>query len=138
VTQVSNKVSLSSIAAQSNASITVFEFVGVTCESCQTEGPYVASALAKYGSKVTRVMLFPNPLDQYQTSDYLYFTKNFASNSAYAVDDTQAVIKKVRANTSQFYGVFILVDKTGKGQILNSGETAYKSVDSAVQKALGQ
>ena len=138
VTQGTNKVSLSNIAAQSTAALTVFEFVGVTCSSCQTEAPYVASALAKYGSKVTRVMAFPNAVADYSTSEYLTFTNNYASKAPYVIDDTMTVIKKVRSSNSQYFGVFIIVDKAGKGQILNQEPGAYMSVDSAVQKALGQ
>lgn len=137
VLQGSTMVSLASIAAKSPADITVFQFAGVTCESCKTEGPYVASGLAKFGSKVSRMVIFPNKASEYTAAEYAGFTRSYAANAPYVIDDTLAVIKKVRAKTTQYFGVYILVSKDGKGLIMNQDE-AYKNVEASVAKAMNQ
>jgi hypothetical protein len=137
VLQGSGMVSLASIAAKSTADLTVFQFAGVTCESCKTEGPYVASVLSKYGSKVSRMVIFPNKASEYTAAEYSTFTRTYAASAPYVIDDSLAVIKKVRSKTTQYFGVYILVAKDGKGQILNQDE-AYKGVEAAVAKALNQ
>ena len=137
VTQNGAKVSLADIAKRSSSQISVFQFVGITCEECKTEGPYVAQALSKYGSTVSRTLLFPNGISEYQDSDYRRFSATHAANAPYAVDDTLSVIKRTRANTTQYFGIFIILNKAGQGMILNA-TGAYKTVDAAVAKALGQ
>ena len=135
--QGSSMVSLASVAGKSSSALTVFQFAGVDCESCKTEGPYINSALAKFGSKVTRMVIFPNKESEYSTARYAEFTKNYAGNSAYLIDDSLAVIKKVRAKTTQYFGVYILVAKDGKGMIMNQ-DNAYRDVEAAVTRALNQ
>jgi thiol-disulfide isomerase/thioredoxin len=137
VIQGDNQVSLADVARNSTGKLTVFQFVGVTCVDCKTEGPAVAQALTKYGTSVSRVMIFPNAASEYKPSEYLNFTSNYAAGAPYVVDDTLAVVKKVRANTTQYFGLFILVWKTGEARVLNE-TNAYMNVDSAVKAALGQ
>jgi len=137
VTQNGSKVSLADIAKRSSSQISVFQFVGITCEACKTEGPFVAQAMSKYGSKVSRTLLFPNGISEYQDSDYRRFSTTYGANAPYAIDDTLAVIKRVRANSTQYFGIFIILNKAGQGMILNATD-AYKTVDAAVAKALGQ
>ena len=135
VLQGSSMASLASIAAKSSSDITVFQFAGVTCESCKTEGPYVTSALSKFGSKVSRIVIFPNKATEYSALEYSNFTKAYTGNSPYVIDDSLAVIKKIRAKTTQYFGVFILMSKDGKGMIMNQ-DNAYKDVEGAVSKVL--
>ena len=137
VTQNGAKVSLADIAKRSSSQISVFQFVGITCEACKTEGPFVAQAMSKFGSKVSRTLLFPNGISEYQDSDYRRFSTTYGANAPYAIDDTLAVIKRVRENSTQYFGVFIILNKAGQGMILNATD-AYKTVDAAVAKALGQ
>lgn len=135
VLQGSSSVSLASIAAKSSSDLTVFQFAGVTCESCKTEGPFVTTALSKFGSKVNRMVIFPNKASEYSAAEYSGFTKTYAGNAAYVIDDSLAVIKKVRAKTTQYFGVYILVGKDGKGLVMNQ-DNAYQSVEAAVAKIL--
>jgi thiol-disulfide isomerase/thioredoxin len=132
VLQNGQNVSLAQVAAKSSTPYTLFQFVGVTCESCKTEAPYVSKVLSKYTGSVSRVLIFPNQADEYQTSEYMGFSSNYASGSSYLIDDSLAVIKKVRAKTTQYFGVFVLVGKDGKGLVLNE-EQAYLGVDTALQ-----
>lgn len=137
VLQNSNAVSLAAIAAKASGTVTVFQFAGVTCESCKTETPYVTSALSKFGQQVAHIVVFPNKASEYSPSEYLEFTSRYANAAAYVIDDSLSVLKKVRANVSQYFGVYVLVTKDGKGIILNQ-EQAYKDVQTNVSKILGQ
>ena len=132
VLQNGQNVSLAQVASKSSMPFTLFQFVGVTCESCKTEAPYVSKVLSKYSGSVSRVLIFPNQADEYQTNEYLGFSGNYASGSPYLIDDSLAVIKRVRAKTTQYFGVFVLVGKDGKGLVLNADQ-AYLNVDSALQ-----
>jgi hypothetical protein len=137
VTQGSSKVSLADIAKKSTAELVVFQFYGVTCLSCMTEGPFVSDALAKYGSKVQTYVIFPNARGEYTTAQYEGFTKSYANSSPYAVDETLETLKSVRVKASQFFGIYVLVAKSGQGVKLTADE-ASKTVEPAVKKALGQ
>mgnify|MGYP003344793785 CR=1 FL=1 len=99
----------------------------------------VGQALAKYGSKVQRVILFPSPADDYPASSYDGFTRTYAGGAPYVneTDYNLAVLRTVRASQTQYFGIYILVSKSGLGQILNMDQ-AYLKVDAAVAKALGQ
>ena len=132
VLQNGQNVSLAQVAARSSTPYTLFQFVGVDCVSCRTEAPYVTKVLSKYGASVSRVLIFPNHADEYQPSAYAGFSSTYASSSPYVIDDSLAVIKKVRAKTTQYFGVFVLVGKDGQGLVLNQDE-AYLGVDSALQ-----
>lgn len=135
VTRGSSKVSLAEIAKQNNAELTVFQFSGTDCIPCRTESPHVSQVLSKYGSKASRIVIFPNALDAYPESDYLEFTRLYANNSAYVIDDTLSTLKAIRANRTQFFGLYVLVNKSGRGQILNM-DHAYLEVDKAINAAL--
>lgn len=135
VTKGSSKISLAEIARQNSAELTVFQFSGSDCIPCRTESPHVGQALNKYGSEVSRVVIFPNAIGDYSESDYLGFTRAYASNAPYVIDDTLSVLKAIRANRSQFFGLYVLVNKAGMGQVLNM-DHAYLEVDKAVAAAL--
>ncbi len=137
VLQGSSTVSLASIADKSASDLTVFQFAGVTCESCKTEGPFVTSALSKFGSKINRVVIFPNKAAEYTAAEYSGFTRSYTASSPYVIDDSLAVIKRVRAKTTQYFGVYILVAKDGRGMIMNQ-DNAYKDVEAAVTNILNQ
>jgi AhpC/TSA family len=138
VTQQSAKVSFADIAKNSPADVVVFEFFGVECVSCTTEAPYVSSVLAKFGTRVQTVVIFPNQLGEYSTDRYEEFTEKYAANSPYAVDGTLEVLKKIRKNATQYFGIFAIVAKDGRGTILNSNPgTEYQLVEGSVKAALG-
>ncbi len=136
VTKGSSLISIAAIAKNSTADIVVFQFYGVTCLSCREEGPFVSSALSKFGSKVQTYVLFPNRLEEYKASDYESFSSKYAQNSPYVVDGSLEVLKKIRANNSQYFGIYLVVSKDGRGTALTM-DGAYKSVESTVQQALG-
>ena len=137
VARRSSQVSLADIARQSSAQITVFQFSGTDCIPCRSESPHVGQALAKYGSKIARVVIFPNAPTEYPESAYLDFTRQYANNSPYVteIDSSAPVLKTIRASRSQFFGLYVLVNQQGLGQILNM-DHAYLKVDEAVAAAL--
>lgn len=135
VTRGSSKVSLADIARQNSAELTVFQFSGTDCLPCRTESPHVTQVLSKYGAKTSRVVIFPNAIDAYPESDYLEFTRLYANNSPYVIDDTLSTLKAIRANRTQFFGIYVLVNKSGMGQVLNM-EHAYLEVDKAISATL--
>lgn len=137
VAQGSSKVSLADIAKKSTAELVVFQFYGVTCLTCKTEGPFVSDALAKFGSKVQTYVIFPNARGEYTTAQYEGFTKSYAKSSPYVVDETLETLKSVRAKTSQYFGIYVVVAQNGQGVKLTSDD-ASKTVEAAVKKALGQ
>lgn len=116
-------------------SVGVFEFVGVTCESCKTESPMITSQLAPYAASVTRVVIFPNQVNQYTNSEYQTFVNTYAVGSTYAVDNDLTLLKSIRANSSQYFGIFVIVKSDGTGVVLNQ-EDAASRVISNVQTAL--
>ena len=136
VTQGSSKVSLADIANKSTAEVVVFEFYGVDCLTCRVDAPFVSDALAKFGSKVQTYVIFPNARDEYTASQYQGFTKSYAKNSPYVVDETLETLKTIRTKTSQYFSVYVIVAKDGKGVKLTTDE-APKTVEAAVKKALG-
>ncbi len=113
----------------------VFEFVGVTCESCKTESPMITSQLAPYAASVTRVVIFPNQVNQYTNGEYQTFVNTYAVGSTYAVDNDLTLLKSIRANSSQYFGIFVIVKSDGTGLVLNQ-EDAASRVISNVQTAL--
>jgi len=133
------KVSLADIARANSSALTVFQFSGVDCLSCRTESPQVGQALTKYGSNVSRVVIFPNPVDEYPASSYQEFTRQYANNAPYANETgfDLSVLRTIRATNTQYFGIYVLVSKNGLGQVLNMDQ-AYLRVDAAVAKALGQ
>ena len=137
VTQGSSKVSLADIANKSTAEVVVFGFYGVDCLTCRVDAPFVSDALAKFGSKVQTYVIFPNARDEYTASQYQGFTKSYAKNSPYVVDETLETLKTIRTKTSQYFSVYVIVAKDGKGVKLTTDE-APKTVEAAVKKALGQ
>jgi hypothetical protein len=132
VLQSGQNTSIAQVAARSQTPYTLFQFVGVTCEACKKEAPYVTNIIGKYSGSVSRVLIFPNQASEYQPSEYAGFSSKFSASAPYVIDDSLAVIKKIRAKTTQYFGVFIVVGRDGKGLVLNSDE-AYLSVDSALQ-----
>jgi hypothetical protein len=82
------------------------------------------------------VVVFPNAIESYPTSAYQNFTSSYAANAPYVIDETRSVLKAIRANVTQSFGLYVLVNKAGLGQILNMDD-AYTQVDSAVAAALG-
>lgn len=133
----SNQISLADIARRNSAQLTVFQFSGTDCIPCRSESPHVGQALAKYGSKVSRVVIFPNPFSEYPASAYTDFTRQYANGAPFVteIDSSAPVLKSIRANRSQFFGLYILVNQQGLGQVLNMDE-AYLKVDEAVAAAL--
>lgn len=136
VTRGSSKISLADIAKQNSANLTVFQFSGPDCQPCMEHSPQVARALTKYNPNVSMVVVFPNAIEDYTTTEYQNFTRQYANNASYVVDETRSVLKAIRANASQSFGLYVLVNKAGMGRILNMDD-AYKQVDSAVAAALG-
>lgn len=136
VTRGSSKVSLADIAKQNSAGLTVFQFSGPDCQPCMEHSPQVARALTKYSPNVSMTVVFPNALEDYTTAEYQNFTRQYANNASYVVDETRSVLKAIRANSSQSFGLYVLVNKAGMGRILNMDD-AYKQVDAAVATALG-
>ncbi len=135
VTRGSSKVSFADIAKQNSAELTVFQFSGPDCQPCIEHSPGVARTIAKYGSRASMVVVFPNAIESYPTSAYQTFTSKYAANAPYVIDDTRSVLKAIRANASQSFGLYVLVNKSGLGQILNMDD-AYTQVDSAIAAAL--
>jgi thiol-disulfide isomerase/thioredoxin len=133
----SSQISLADIARRNSAQLTVFQFSGTDCIPCKSESPYVGQAIAKYGSKVARVVMFPNPFSEYPASAYTDFTRQYANGAPYVteIDSSAPVLKAIRANRSQFFGLYILVNQQGLGQVLNMDE-AYLKVNEAVAAAL--
>lgn len=136
VTKGSSKVSLADMAKQNTAELTVFQFSGPDCQPCIEHSPGVARTIAKYGSRASMVVVFPNAIESYPTSAYQTFTSKYAANAPYVIDETRSVLKAIRANATQSFGLYVLVNKSGLGQILNMDD-AYTQVDSAVAAALG-
>jgi hypothetical protein len=136
VTRGTSKVSFADIAKQNSAELTVFQFSGPDCVPCMEHSPGVARSIAKYGSRASMVVVFPNAIESYPTSAYQNFTSSYAANAPYVIDETRSVLKAIRANVTQSFGLYVLVNKAGLGQILNMDD-AYTQVDSAVAAALG-
>jgi hypothetical protein len=128
-------VSLASIAANSGRELSVFQFAGVTCESCKEEGPVVTASLAKFASRVNRMVIFPNQVSEFTQDRYEGFTRAYMAGAPYVIDDTLSVIKTVRANSTQYFGVYILVSRDGRGRILNE-DKAFRNVEAAVAQVL--
>jgi hypothetical protein len=127
---------LAQVAAANSTPFTLFQFAGVTCESCKTESPHITQVMAKFPGKISRYIIFPNQASEYQPSEYQGFTSTYASSNPYLIDDSLSVIKKVRANTTQYFGVYILVAKDGRGTVLNA-ENAYLQVESTLKSVVG-
>ena len=126
---------LVNIVRNAGKSVGVFEFVGVTCESCKTESPMITSQLAPYAASVTRVVIFPNQVNQYTSSEYQTFVNTYAVGSTYAVDNDLTLLKSIRANTNQYFGIFVIVKSDGTGMVLNQDDAASRVI-SNVQTAL--
>jgi hypothetical protein len=137
VNQNGRSVTLAQVAASSPSQYTLFEFVGVSCEACKTETPFVGNVLNQYSGRVSRTLIFPNQVSEYQTSDYMRFSSSYAGNSPYVIDDTLAVLKRIRANSTQFFCLFILLSKDGRGLILNQDQS-YTQVDSVLRSVVGR
>lgn len=137
VTRGSGQISLAEIARQSSAQLTVFQFSGTDCIPCRSESPHVGQALTKYGSKVSRVIVFPNAYEEYPVSEYTNFTRQYANNAPFVteIDSSAPVLKAIRANRSQYFGLYVLVNQQGLGQILNM-DHAYLKVDETVAAIL--
>lgn len=137
VARGSSQISLAEIARQNSAQLTVFQFSGTDCIPCQSESPHVGQALSKYGSKVARVIIFPNEYSEYPASAYTDFTRQYAGNAPYVteIDSSVPVLNAIRANRSQYFGLYILVNRQGQGMILNM-DHAYLKVDDAVAAVL--
>lgn len=136
VLQNGSAKTLAQVAAANSTPFTLFQFAGVTCESCKTESPHITQVMAKFPGKISRYIIFPNQASEYQPSEYQGFTSTYASSNPYLIDDSLSVIKKVRANTTQYFGVYILVAKDGRGTVLNA-ENAYLQVESTLKSVVG-
>lgn len=128
---------LLNVVRSSGKAVGVFEFVGVTCESCKTESPAVAAQLAPYANSVTRVVIFPNAANQYTTAEYQNFINSYSQGARYAVDSDLVLLKSIRADKSQYFGLFIIVKSDGTAVVLNQSD-AVNRVLPAVKAALGQ
>jgi thiol-disulfide isomerase/thioredoxin len=137
VVRGSSQTSLADIARQNSAELTVFQFSGTDCIPCKTESPHVGQALAKYGSKVSRVVIFPHTYNEYAPSAYSDFLRSYANNAPFVTetDSSTPTLKAVRADRSQFFGIYVLVNQQGLGQILNMNH-AYLKVDETVASIL--
>ena len=129
--------SLVSIVKNSGKQVGVFEFVGVTCEACKTESPAIALQLAPYANNVTRVAVFPNAANQYTAAEYQNFINLYSQGARYAVDNDLTLLKSIRADNSQYFGLFVVVKSDGTGVVLNQTD-ALNRVVPAVKTALGQ
>ena len=129
--------SLVNIVKSSGKQIGVFEFVGVTCEACKTESPAAAALLAPYANSVTRVAVFPNLANQYTTAEYQNFINLYSQGARYAVDSDLSLLKSIRADNTQYFGLFVIVKADGTGVVLNQKDALSRVVPS-VKTALGQ
>lgn len=119
--------SLVDIVKSSGKSLGVFQFSGVTCESCKVEGPHVLQQLAPNSSKILFQVIFPNEYSQYTPAEYQGFTQKYAANSPYVVDSDLSVLKHIRTSNSQYFGLYILLRTDGTGEVLTHKE-AYRDV----------
>ena len=127
--------SLVNIVKSSGKSVGVFEFVGVTCESCKTESPQAAAQLAPYAANVTRVAIFPNAANQYTAAEYQNFINTYSQGARYAVDNDLTLLQSIRADVSQYFGIFVIVKSDGTGVVLNQSDALSRMLP-AVQAAL--
>ncbi len=116
--------------------ITVFQFSGVTCAECQITGPEVRAGINKLGSDAQVVVLFPNKLSAYQTSDYKGFVDSYSKGSRFAVDKDMAVLTNIRSSKDQFFGLYIIVKQDGTTHILNKIKNEPSTVLEAVKAGL--
>lgn len=125
--------SLVNIVKSSGKPVGVFEFVGVTCESCKTESPQAASQLS--GLNVTRISVFPNKVNEYTAAEYQNFVNTYSPGARYAVDNDLALLKAIRSSNAQYFGIFVVVKSDGTGVVLNQTD-ALSQMLPAVQAAL--
>lgn len=126
--------SLVNIVKSAGKQVGVFEFVGVSCLACKTESPEAAAQLAPYADQVTRIAVFPNAANQYTASEYQNFINMYSQGARYAVDNDLALLKTIRYDASQYFGIFVIVKSDGTGVVLNQNGLA--RMLPAVQAAL--
>lgn len=126
---------LQQIAQSNGKAVTVFQFSGVTCESCKVDSPLVSKQLQPYASKVAKVVLFPNQPDEYTAAEYGGFVNSYSPASSYAIDGDLSVLKGIRKKSSQFFGLYIIMRADGSGVILNE-DNSYQYVLNSVTQLL--
>ena len=127
---------LRKIVSSNNKKLSVFQFSGVVCQSCQEDSPEVQRQL-KQLTNVASYVIFPNVEEAYTKDRYLEFVSKYASGVPYLVDQNLDVLLSVRNPNieSQFFGIYLIVKPDGTAKILNE-ESAFKSVVEEVKKSL--
>lgn len=113
-------------AKASGKAYTVFQFSGVTCESCQADSPKVQRDLSTL-KNVNRVVVFPNQFSGYSQAEYQGFINSYAPGAQRLVDSDLNVLKSIRRDSAQFFGLYLVVRASdGKGFILNDTDAHLK------------
>ncbi|MCX6125588.1 MAG: hypothetical protein NTV34_12715 [Proteobacteria bacterium] len=132
----SPSTSLLEIVKASGKALGVFQFSGVTCESCKADSPRVMNDLRPYSKDLQTVVVFPNAPNDYSAADYLGFVSSFAQGAKYAIDGDLSVLKSIRKKSSQFFGLYILLKKDGSGLVL-ANDDSHLEVLKSVKLLLG-
>jgi len=120
---------LESHARSSGKAYSVYQFSGVTCESCMQDSPKVQADLKRL-SQVSRVVVFPNQFAEYTSSEYQGFINSYAPGAARLVDSNLSVLKSIRRNNSQFFGLYIVVRASdGQAFVVNSDDAHLRIYD---------
>ncbi|MCX6127130.1 MAG: hypothetical protein NTV34_20600 [Proteobacteria bacterium] len=131
-TPILDAVSFAMKAKSFGKPYTVFQFSGVTCESCKADSPKVQAELAKMNN-VARVVVFPNVDAPYSEDEYQGFIRQYAPGAARLVDNNLAVLKELRKEKSQFFGLYVVVRSVdGKAFVMNESD-AHLNIVNAVK-----
>jgi hypothetical protein len=112
------------IVKASGKDIGVFQFSGVTCASCMEESPQVVADLTPNLAKVQMYVIFPSAENAYTPSEFQGFVSKYAKIAKYVIDSDQSVLKAIRKNKTQYFGLYILMKKDGTGIILNDDKSS--------------
>ena len=132
----SQSISLLEIVKASGKAMGVFQFSGVTCESCKADSPRVMNELRPYSKDLHTVVVFPNAPNDYTTAEYQGFISSFAEGAKYAIDGDLSLLKSVRKKNSQLFGIYILLKKDGSGLVL-ANDDSHLEVLKSVKSLLG-
>jgi len=122
VSDGANLTSFAAMAKSSGKAYAVFQYSGVTCQSCQEHSPKVQADLSNL-SNVARIVVFPNTIGAYTETEYQGFISQYASGADRLIDHTQLVLKSIRADKNQFFGIYVVVRASdGKAMVLNESD----------------
>lgn len=112
---------LQAVLAASGKKAAIFQFAGVTCDTCQADArEFTVAAQSMGGSGAAHFVVFTDFFEDFQDQDFAGFMENFAPHSVRAHDDRGSLWISLQQNQAKpERNVIVVLGQNGRGMFTN-------------------